>query len=402
MLPFADGTNPSILRIRDNGNIKLPAAVGFGPNVMYLATICMTNSQCAWKDTPKQVEEFHISNLSKPTTVRTVLLVLDENFQVLEETTISTWLDVEYGRRRIPEEAAYETFPLDDARLFTFQENLFVSYRDGPNFGYDKQVLNRVHLTREVDGLLRASLLASEVNTLCCGRNMALIENMLMNKLQALTWVDPVTVVDVHLQDQQTNVKGDPTTQRRLSDEKENRRPPQPLQASLLAAESAWNQSSVALQPHRRRLLSSGKKGSDFHGTNGFMVYLPQYHEYLGIGHFHRPPGRQENEYARFGHHYTHAFFTISDEEPFHLKRLSPELVLASDGNPQDAEVIQFWSGLERSDKNNDDVMALTYGINDCEGAATYIAMKTINDLLRDVPEGMEVSQMLEPLKKGV
>ena len=64
--------------------------------------------------------------------------------------------------------------------------------------------------------------------------------------------------------------------------------------------------------------------------------------------------------------------------------------------------MIQFWSGLERSDKNNDDVMALTYGINDCEGAATYIAMKTINDLLRDVPEGMEVSQLLEPLKKGV
>jgi len=302
----------------------------------------------------------------------------------------------------MPEEAAYELFPLDDARLFTFQKNLFVSYRDGPNFGYDKQVLNRVHLTREADGLLKASLLASEVNRLCCGRNMALIENMLTNKLQALTWVDPVTVVDVHIQDKPTNVEGSQTTPRRLSDV-----PPQ--QASLLAAESAWNQSLVAEQPHRRRLESSGKKGSDFHGTNGFMVYLPQHHEYLGIGHFHRPPGRQENEYARFGHHYTHAFFTISDQEPFHLKRLSPELVLESEGHPQDAEVIQFWSGLERSagsssnnNKDDDDVIALTYGINDCEGAATYIAMKTIDGLLRDVPKGMEVSNMLEPLKKGV
>ena len=128
------------------------------------------------------------------------------------------------------------------------------------------------------------------------------------------------------------------------------------------------------------------------------MVYLPQHHEYLGIGHFHRPPGRKENDYARFGHHYTHAFFTISDHEPFHLKRLSPELVLQSDTKPQDAEVIQFWSGLERLDNN---VIALTYGINDCEGAATYIDMKTIDSILRDVPKGMEVSDMLEPLKEA-
>jgi hypothetical protein len=399
MLPFADGTNPSILRVKDNRNIKLPAAVGFGPNVMYLATICMTNSQCAWKDTPEQVEEFHISTLTEPTTLRTVLLVLDENFQVLEETTILTWVDAQYGKRAMPEDAMYETFPLDDARLFTFQENLFVSYRDGPNFGYDKQVLNRVHLTREANGVLKASLLASEVNTLCCGRNMALIENMLTYKLQALTWVDPVTVVNVHIRDKETNLEGGKMTQRRLSAVEEGRRPPPPPpQPPLREAESAWNQSFVAMMPpHRRRLKSSGRKESDFHGTNGFMVYLPQLHEYLGIGHFHRPPGRKENDYARFGHHYTHAFFTISDHEPFHLKRLSPELVLQSDTKPQDAEVIQFWSGLERLDNN---VIVLTYGINDCEGAATYIDMKTIDYILRDVPKGMEVSDMLEPLKE--
>ena len=125
------------------------------------------------------------------------------------------------------------------------------------------------------------------------------------------------------------------------------------------------------------------------------MVHLPKTGEYLGIGHFHRPPGRDKNDYARFGHHYTHAFFTITEKPPFRLKRLSAELVIPSHAYPEDAEIIQFWSGLELDGTK----LALAYGINDCEGAAINIDLSVVEGLLREVPRGKEVVDLMMQLK---
>eukprot|EP00934_Nitzschia_sp_Nitz4_P006230 Nitzschia sp. Nitz4//scaffold210_size37948//15524//16588//NITZ4_007689-RA/size37948-processed-gene-0.40-mRNA-1//1//CDS//3329541927//6220//frame0 len=345
----------------------------FGADAHFLLTICMTNSQCSWNDTPDQKLAFHISPDSEPATTRNVLLVLDQNFDTLEETTIRTLIDAPFGRRIKPKpdpetgEFKMRSFPLDDARLFTYQNELWISYREGAHFGYDKQVIHPVHLERNQKRELTATLKASEVSTLCCGRNMALIDNVSTQKLQALTWVDPITVVDVDVR---------VPNHRKL------------LESIDLESEATpFNQINKA-QFHRR--LS--QKKSDFHGTNGFMVYLPASKEYLGIGHFHRPPGREENEYARFGHHYTHAFFTISDTPPYYLKRLSPELLLPSHTNKEDAEIIQFWSGIDLVD---DTTLALAYGINDCEGAATYVELATVEELLHEVPRGKEVIDLL-------
>lgn len=375
-LPFADGTNPSILRLRYNPQLELQH-VGWDDDAYYLATICMTNSQCAWKDSPEEIQDYRISTQSEPSTVHTVLLVLNQAMEVLEETRIETLIDANFGRKikaskdqKLPYQRLL--FALDDARLFTYQNELWVSYREGPNFGYDKQVLNKVHIDRSKGGILSATLMASEVETLCCGRNMALLDDVTTQQLRALTWIDPITVVDVQL-------RRNPQRRRRLTFNH-----PDPSQ---------WRWNTTQLY---RRQLGETKRKSDFHGTNGFMVHLPVTNEYLGIGHFHRPPGREANKYARFGHHYTHAFFTIPDKAPFYLKRLSPELVLPSFAYPDDAEIIQFWSGLERV---NDETLVLAYGINDCEGAATYIDMDVVQGLLRDVAQGKEVIDFLEPPK---
>mmetsp|Transcript_14258 Transcript_14258/g.33145 ORF Transcript_14258/g.33145 Transcript_14258/m.33145 type:complete len:594 (-) Transcript_14258:98-1879(-) len=418
-LPFADGTNPSILKLVDNPRIDpsirdfFEASGGSTPATTpyYLATICMTDSQCSWDLTPEEIAEFHLSPNDKPSTVRTVLLVLNRNFETLEEATIHARIDAFYGgrrNRRPPKpQNQLKTFALDDARLFTHKGQIWVSYREGKLFGYEKQVLNQLHFDRVndtektsdangADGAehstktlratnaatsgtgnqqqqqLTVTFLASEVETLCCGRNMALIDNVHTNQLQALTWVDPVTVVDVDVHKTDEQLDG---------------------AAAAAAAESS---------AHRRRLSEANdgknknKKKSHMHGTNGFMVHLPSDGEYLGIGHFHRPNDRNKNEYARFGHHYTHAFFTISDKPPFRLKRLSPELVLPSHVHPEDAEVIQFWSGLELSSSKT---LALVYGINDCEGAAIDLDLAVVENLLRDVPEGKEVVDfMMMPL----
>jgi hypothetical protein len=386
-LPFADGTNPSILRLKDNPQLSLPGWGGDDDEGYYLATLCMTNSQCAWKDSSQQIKDFAISQQSEPSTVRTVLLVLDRNFQILEETTIQTLVDAKFGRRIKPQQPPTKhVFALDDARLFTFQTELWVSYREGPNFGYDKQVLNRVHLERGRDQQLQATVKASEVETLCCGRNMALLDNVHTHQLQALTWVDPITVISVDLKHPTTKTTSASTTKRK------RRR---------LSLDDRRQTLSVAKNPflNRRKLAEKGTKKSDFHGTNGFMVHLPLTNEYLGIGHFHRPPGRDANDYARFGHHYTHAFFTIPDQPPFQLKRLTPELLLPSYAHPDDAEIIQFWSGLERFD---DQKLVLSYGINDCEGAVSYVDMGVLEVLLRDVPPGKEVVDLLAPLPSNL
>jgi hypothetical protein len=215
-----------------------------------------------------------------------------------------------------------------------------------------------------------------------------LIDNVHTNVLNALTWVDPVTVETVELKN--TKAAG----RRRLQEEREGEEDVDNVPRSDQRRHRRLGQEDLI---SRRRLAEKTKnqKPSDFHGTNGFLVYLPKTQEYLGIGHFHRPPGRDANEYARFGHHYTHAFYTIPDQPPFHLKRLSPELLLPSRYYPEDAEIIQFWSGLERVD---DETLALAYGINDCEGAAMYLDMSTVETLLRDVSKGDEVRDLMMPL----
>ena len=384
-LPFADGTNPSILRLYDNDRIDPSILSQFPSNAKFLATICMTNSQCSWNETPQERDEYKISLQTEPTTVRNVILILDEHFRTLSEATVYLLVDAKYGRRTMPQKDANGNYQrkvlaLDDARLFTNHGEIWVSYREGPQYGYDKQVLNRVHLDNIDEGNFQVTLKASETSTFCCGRNMALLDNVETNHLQSLTWVDPVTVIDL---EDENEKKGNKKPKRRLTEA-------EPLDAVLDALNDEATTSSFP-----RRRLAGKKKKSDFHGTNGFMVYLPHSKEYLGIGHFHRPPGRDANPYARFGHHYTHAFFTVPSSPPFHLKRLSPEFLLPSKAVHEDAEIIQFMSGLELVDS---ETMVIAYGINDCEGAAVYIDLSKIEELLRDVPAGKEVVDLMQPL----
>lgn len=143
---------------------------------------------------------------------------------------------------------------------------------------------------------------------------------------------------------------------------------------------------------HRRLGQRGKRRESHFHGTNAFLVPY-RGDELLGIGHFHRPPGRDRNEYSRHGHHYTHAFFTISASEPYQLKRLSAEFVIPSKQYPRDAAIIQFASGLELDEANGQAV--ISYGINDCEGAGVYVDVKVVEKMLQPVQEGQQVVDLM-------
>ena len=372
-LPFADGTNPSILsldRLLQEYSDLHSQFTSLGGK--FIATLCMTDSQCSYNDSKEEIKQFKLSSDEKATVIQTELLLLDEHFQTLLQATIYLERDAQWGRKYKPQKDDkghynLQAFALDDARLFIHHNRLWVSYREGPSFGYEQQVLNEIHLDYDAkEKKLNAIIKASESASFCCGRNMALMERLdKPDQLQSLTWADPVTVVDVD-----TTPK---TSQK---------------------------------QRQRRRQLGEGnkKKKSHFHGTNQFMIYLPKTDEFLGIGHFHRPHSRDAfNPYARFGHHYTHTFYTISSQEPFHLKRLSQEFVLPSKSQilQDDADIIQFLSGLEVIKLDGKDWAVIAYGINDCEGAAIYLEMDRIEELLKLVPDGKEVVDLMSPLTSG-
>merc|ERR1712157_425601 len=113
---------------------------------------------------------------------------------------------------------------------------------------------NKLHF----DDPNKVYLNAEESIPLDGGRNFAMFQRK--QDLMALTWVDPVTVVTVGTKDKPINPKG---------------------------------------------------KKSTIHGTNGMLVPTFNNTELLGIAHFHRPEDRKTSDYARHGHHYTHAFYTI-------------------------------------------------------------------------------------------
>jgi hypothetical protein len=70
-----------------------------------------------------------------------------------------------------------------------------------------------------------------------------------------------------------------------------------------------------------------------------------------------------------------------------------------SHAKKEDAEIIQFLSGLELVD---DSTIVITYGINDCEGAATHVKLDQVDAMLRDVPKGKEVVDVMETLHSAL
>ncbi len=150
----------------------------------------------------------------------------------------------------------------------------------------------------------------------------------------------------------------------------------------------------------RRKL--SDKKKSNIHGTNGFLIPLENTSELLGIAHFHRPDKRDTSDYALHGHHYSHAFFTVArnKEGKYKLNRLSNEFVfrtMSPLSSPRgDADIIQFAAGLDLIGSDTDGKLLVSYGINDCEGAAFYLDMQEVQHLLQNVAEGQEVVDLMK------
>jgi hypothetical protein len=122
------------------------------------------------------------------------------------------------------------------------------------------------------------------------------------------------------------------------------------------------------------------------------MVSLPSSSELLGIGHYHRSDPNQTG-----GTHYTHAFFTLLlvNQSSYQLSRLSNEIIIPSFHRPEQAETIQFMSGIELVGDDKSGRLLISYGINDCEGAIFGMKMERVQEMLRPVKAGQQVSDLM-------
>ena len=145
------------------------------------------------------------------------------------------------------------------------------------------------------------------------------------------------------------------------------------------------------------------------------MIPLKSTKELLGIAHFHRPENRQQSDYALHGHHYTHAFFTISKDlnldssnknHGYVLKRISNEFVFPTQSTSTlgdrkaDGDMIQFASGIDLMGSDKDGKLIISYGINDCEGAVFSMGMDKVQDMLinLDRDSQKEVIDLMSPI----
>lgn len=110
----------------------------------------------------------------------------------------------------------------------------------------------------------------------------------------------------------------------------------------------------------------------------------------LGVGHIHRKQGKRlgrvftrASSTAAFmwGGHYTHFFYALSVAPPFRMLAMSAEFCISSRQDPSDCESVQFVAGLGET---GPDVL-LSYGINDCEAKVAAVRRE-------------RVWRMLEPL----
>ncbi|KAL7443583.1 hypothetical protein ACHAXH_005953 [Discostella pseudostelligera] len=357
-------------------------------------------------------------------------------FRTLAQSTLHLERNAKYGtsRKAIPplqsDESSSNNYAriqleFDDPRLFFHHGRIWILYRNGPfPFRAAAAVGGDGSGGSGEDGkFFTAFVKASESIIIRGGRNIALISEEPMiggthddgkvrwnppPKLKALTWVDPVTVVE------DIDLRG---IDKRLSLMTANE---EEMYVDGVNADSNGNDGGVESR-HGRRLRSERQHRtatttkSNIHGTNGYMIPLATTGELLGIAHFHRPEDRRPSEYALHGHHYTHAFFTIARDDAvtngdnsttgqrYKLKRLSNEFVFRTNSIPEgmtrppsdDGDIIQFASGLDLLGSDIDGRAIISYGINDCEGAVFTLSMRIMQQMLIEVQPGQEVVDLM-------
>jgi hypothetical protein len=172
---------------------------------LLLVAAVFGDGQCKWKMSLEEIARYNFSNREKAPSHRTVIAVLHaKTFENLGQTTLLLEQDASWGRQRSKKVENSDAFvrsvqQFDDARFFFHDGYVWVLYRNGPMFGYNDQIQNRLHFEWTSKEGFVVYIKASETITVCCGRNMAFFteaanRNRTPDSLKVLTWVDVSTM----------------------------------------------------------------------------------------------------------------------------------------------------------------------------------------------------------------
>mmetsp|Transcript_1444 Transcript_1444/g.3803 ORF Transcript_1444/g.3803 Transcript_1444/m.3803 type:complete len:349 (+) Transcript_1444:2028-3074(+) len=337
--------------------------------------------QCSWPraEIPQDIHE------------RTVIMALDEDFNVIGQDTLRLHMDQDsWGRtdRRVRAGDDDAAIKFDDAKLLMHHGRVFVTFR---NLAYPHkiQLLNPLALDIQPNGPgqvdLRARVEASKTVEVCCGGNIGFMSppGGDPDVIYALVWITPMQITKIHLSTGVSEVHLD------LPEDQQG-----------------------ATQP---------KAGDTaIHGTSGNLPYISETNEFIGLAHIHRPTNRKRSKYALHGHHYTHLYFAVSADvladpngKPWEERlRMGNEFTFPSlawaaalpgaaasapDYAVEDSEIIQYAGGLSLhvGAGRESSTVLVSYGVNDCESAVYSMSLE---EVLATGLSGVEHDSLLAPL----
>mmetsp|Transcript_1446 Transcript_1446/g.3813 ORF Transcript_1446/g.3813 Transcript_1446/m.3813 type:complete len:347 (+) Transcript_1446:2028-3068(+) len=340
--------------------------------------------QCSWPraEIPQDIHE------------RTVIMALDEDFNVIGQDTLRLHMDQDsWGRtdRRVRAGDDDAAIKFDDAKLLMHHGRVFVTFR---NLAYPHkiQLLNPLALDIQPNGPgqvdLRARVEASKTVEVCCGGNIGFMSppGGDPDVIYALVWITPMQITKIHLSTGVSEVHLD------LPEDQQG-----------------------ATQP---------KAGDTaIHGTSGNLPYISETNEFIGLAHIHRPTNRKRSKYALHGHHYTHAYFAMAADvltvpkgqswegrlrmgNEFTFPSLAwaaalPRPASAPAHAVEDSEIIQYAGGLSLLHSLHSDEVSsrllISYGVNDCESAIYSMSME---EVLATGLADVDTSSLVAPLQR--
>ncbi len=247
-----DGTNPSMLSLSKLRN-QLPSNTSAFwnrfPDASYLVSSTFKgNHQCKYIPRKKRKKTTLESTVGRKTRGAD-LLIVNSQIQTLWQSHI-------WNSETVGSDEALQ-YSADDVRIFLHDGNLWMSYKRYPVIreGIPRSVqrINRLWFGHHGVEVVAMADPAFEIN-LCCGRNFGMLPPSVEGKLSFLTWPDPVCVHSLDTR-------------------------------SVL---SSGNYLVDFEEPIHIKSRMPNKKPSEFHGTSNQLLFIADWNEYLGIGHFHR------------------------------------------------------------------------------------------------------------------
>ena len=248
-----DGTNPSMLsmaRLREKVSLNTATPwSGLPESAFLVSTTFKLNHQCKYFGEEKTKTRFEALPGRKMREAD--ILIVDSMIRPLWQSHI--WDFSTLG-------STHPThYTADDVRLFLHDGDIWFSYKryrgDGEGLEGNTQRINRLFFGSHDSKLVAMADPTKEIE-LCCGRNFGALAPTGSDQqtLSLLTWPDPVRVKSLNTRE-------------------------------VLSQESHF----VDLKEERMtKSLMPNKKPSAYHGTSNQLLFVPDWNEYLGVGHLHR------------------------------------------------------------------------------------------------------------------